>query len=105
MKKIVQMRNDIVFYIKLFPLNIHPGAYEKSKIIVCERSIKLLEDAFDKKELKGKTCNTDAVDKNIELAQRLGISGTPAYVLPDGKLSTGYRPAEELIKIITKDAR
>ncbi len=102
MKKIVEARNDIVFYIKLFPLNIHPGAYEKSKIIACEKSLKLLEDAFQKKELKGKACNTDVIDKNIELAKRLGISGTPAYILPDGRLETGYRTAEELIRLITK---
>mgnify|MGYP001773843174 CR=1 FL=1 len=102
MKKIVQMRDDIVFYIKLFPLNIHPQAYEKSKIIVCNKSLRLLEDAFEKKELKAKTCNTDVIDKNIELGRRLGISGTPAYILPDGRLETGYRPAEEFIRIITK---
>jgi len=102
MKKIVETRKDIVFFIKLFPLNIHPGAYEKSKIIVCEKSLKLLEDAFQKKEIKGRSCDTDVVDKNIELAKRLGIRGTPAYILPDGRLETGYRPAEELIRLITK---
>lgn len=96
------MREDIVFYIKLFPLNIHPGAYEKSKIIVCEKSLKLLEDAFEKKELKGKSCNTDALEKNLELGKRIGISGTPAFILPDGRIETGYRPAEELIRLITK---
>lgn len=102
MKKIIQMRDDIVFHIKLFPLPTHPQAYEKAKIILCNRSLKLLEEAFEKKELKGKTCNTDAIDKNIELGRRIGITGTPAYILPDGRIETGYRPAEELIRLITK---
>ena len=48
MKKVVRERKDIAFYIKMFPLKIHPGAYDKAKTIVCEKSLKLLEDAYQK---------------------------------------------------------
>ncbi len=104
MKTIIKKRNDIVFYIKLFPLSIHKDAYRKSRIIICERSLKLLDDAMEGKEINGRECNTDIIDKNISLANSLGISGTPAIILPDGRLISGYRTAEELIKLIDKKA-
>ncbi len=102
MKTIIKNRKDIVFYIKLFPLSIHKDAYRKSKIIVCERSLKLLDEAMEGKEIKGRECNTDIIDKNISLAKSLGITGTPAIILPDGRLISGYRTANELIKLIDK---
>jgi thiol:disulfide interchange protein DsbC len=51
MKKVVADRKDIAFYIKLFPLKSNLEAYEKSKAILCEKSLSLLEDAFAKKPL------------------------------------------------------
>ncbi|MFQ5901825.1 MAG: DsbC family protein [Thermodesulfobacteriota bacterium] len=100
-KKILKTRQDIAFYIKLFPLTeIHPEAYEKSKAIVCKRSLKLLEDAFAGKELPKPDCETDEVDKNIALAKTLGISGTPAIILPDGGVIPGYVDAPTLLNIL-----
>ncbi len=101
MKKVVEKRKDIVFLIKMFPLTkIHPEAYEKSKAIVCEKSLKLLEDAFNKKALPKPKCETDIIDKNIELAKQLGITGTPASILPDGRVLSGAVKADILIKKI-----
>ncbi len=101
MKKVVKERDDIAFYLKMYPLtSIHPDAYEKAKTIVCEKSIKVLEDAYAKKPIPSPSCETDAVDKNIELAQKLGIRGTPAIIFPNGKVRSGNTTAEELIKMI-----
>ncbi len=97
----VEERKDIVFYIKLFPLvKIHPGAYEKAKAIVCENSLALLEDAFDKKPLPKPNCETPAIDENIKLAEKLGISSLPASILPDGRMIVGYRDSKALISLI-----
>ncbi|MAD06217.1 MAG: protein-disulfide isomerase [Gammaproteobacteria bacterium] len=52
-------------------------------------------------ELKGgasvpaKTCQ-NAISDHYGLGQQLGISGTPAIVLADGRLLPGYLPAERL---------
>lgn len=102
MKKVINERKDVAFYIKMFPLNIHPGAYEKAKAIVCEKSLILLDNAFDKKELPKPKCETTAVDENIKLAQKLGISGTPALILPDGRVIPGAVEAKTLIELIGK---
>ena len=45
----------------------------------------------------------DAVDKGFELGRKIGIRGTPAIFLPDGRLLEGYVPANQLIKIIFTD--
>ncbi len=100
MKKILEERKDIVFYIKLFPLRIHPEAYEKSKAIVCENSLALLELAFDKKPLPKPKCETPIIDENIKLAEKLGISSLPVLILPDGRVIHGYRDSKTLINLI-----
>lgn len=102
MKKVVSERDDIAFYIKMFPLtSLHPEAYNKSLAIACEKSLKLLEDAFEKKPLPSPSCKTDVIDRNIELAKSLGIQGTPAIILPDGRLISGAMRAEDLISAIS----
>lgn len=101
MKKVIAERKDIAFYIKMLPLvSIHPNAYEKAKAIVCEKSLALLEDAFDKKELPKPKCETSIVEDNLKLGQKLGISGTPALIFPDGRVHSGYMDSQSLIKEI-----
>jgi thiol:disulfide interchange protein DsbC len=100
MKTVIKERKDIAFYIKLYPLPMHKEAYEKSKAIVCEKSLALLEDAFNKKELPKAKCETTVIDDNIKLAKKLGIDGTPALVLPDGRVVPGYKDAKALIELI-----
>lgn len=100
MKKIVAKRKDIAFYIKFFPLNMHKDAYWKSKSILCNRSLQMLEDNFGKKEIPRTDCKTDEIDNSIKLAASLGISGTPAIILPDGRLRDGAMPEIELTEVI-----
>ena len=99
-KKIIKERDDIAFYIKLYPLPTHPKAYDKSVSIVCSGSGKMLENAFNGKELPKPNCETDEVDNNLKLGKELGIGGTPATVLPDGRLLPGYVPAKVLLELI-----
>jgi thiol:disulfide interchange protein DsbC len=99
-KRILSERDDIAFYIKLYPLKMHKDAYRKSKAIQCEKSLQLLEDAFAKKEIPDPKCDTDEIDKNIALAQKLGITGTPTIILEDGRILRGLVKAEKLLRYI-----
>ena len=99
-KQISDKRKDIAFYIKMYPLPFHKDAYWKSKSIVCNNSLQLLQDCFDKKEIAKTDCKTDEVDDTIKFAKSLGIDGTPAIILPDGRLRMGALPEEELTKLI-----
>ena len=100
MKQIIATRKDIAFYIKMYPLEFHKDAYWKSKSIVCNNSLQLLQDCFDKKEIAKTDCKTEEIDNNLNLAKSLGITGTPAIILPDGRLRIGTMPEAELIKLI-----
>lgn len=95
-------RTDIAFYLKLFPLKTHPEAYWKARSMVCDKSVTLLEENFEKKPIPKIECDTQELDKNIKFADRNGISGTPTMVLPDGSLYEGQIEADKLIKLIDK---
>jgi len=100
MKKIIEERKDIAFYIKVYPLKNQPDAYEKSKAILCEKSLALLEDAFEKRPIPKPKCETSAVDENVRLAQKLSITNVPSVILPDGRIIPGYKDAKTLINLI-----
>lgn len=106
LKKVVEQRKDIAFYLKLYPLPMHPKAYDKSKTIVCEKNndnaLKLLEEAYAKKEIPAPSCETTIVDDNKKLASQLGITGTPTIILQDGRLVSGALQADNLIDMIDK---
>jgi len=99
-KKVVKKRKDIAFYIKLFPLPMHKEAYGKSKTILCEKSLALLDAAFEGKPVPESKCDSKEVDANIETAKKLGITGTPGIILPDGTLIPGYLESAALIDMI-----
>jgi len=100
MKKIVEERKDIAFFIKMNPLKNHPGAYEKAKAIVCEKSLVLLDDVHSGKPLPKPNCETKAVDESMKLAEKLGLSSVPTLILPDGRIMPGYKDAKTLINLI-----
>jgi len=102
LKKVVAGRKDIAFLIKMYPLPIHKDAYEKAKAIVCEKSLSLLDKAFEKKPLPKPKCKTSVVDENIKLAQSLGITGTPALIMPDGRVESGYRDAKAIEALVDR---
>jgi thiol:disulfide interchange protein DsbC len=100
MEKVVQERKDIAFYLILFPLPLHKDAYWKSKSIVCNQSLKMLEDAYAHQEILRTDCNTKEIDSNIKLAETLGITGTPTLVFADGRVHSGFIPAHQIIALI-----
>jgi thiol:disulfide interchange protein DsbC len=102
MKKVLEKRKDIAFYILLYPLPMHKDAARIAKAIQCKKSLALLEEAFEKKKIPDPTCETSAIDDNIKLGQKLGINGTPALIFPDGSNVPGAMAADDIIKKIDK---
>jgi len=100
MKQIVAKRKDIAFYIKFLPLEFHKDAYWKARSIVCNKSVKMLEDNFEKREIPKTECVTDEIENSMKLAKSLGIGGTPSLILPDGRLKIGALPEAELLDLI-----
>jgi thiol:disulfide interchange protein DsbC len=102
MKKIIEERKDIAFYIKMFPLKSHPQAFDKAKAILCEMSLKFLDDAHEKKPVPKPSCDKNLVDEHIKQGEKLGIQSVPTLILPDGRIVPGYKDAQTLINMITK---
>ncbi len=100
MKQVLRERKDVAFYLLLYPLSFHKDAYWKSKSIYCQKSVKMLEEAYARKEVLPLECDAKEIDENIKAAQSLGISGTPTLVLPDGRIHTGTLPAKQLMEFI-----
>ena len=103
MEQIVKTRKDIAFFIKMLPLPSHPHSYEKAKTIICTKSAKLLAESLAGKPLPPPVCETDQVDRNIKLAEKLHINTTPTLIFPDGKVYPGYRPVDAILAILAKN--
>jgi thiol:disulfide interchange protein DsbC len=100
LEEVVRRDPDIAFLIKLFPLKMHPNAYETSKSIICSKSMEFLEASFAGKPVPPASCDTSAVDQTLALVGDLGIRSTPTLVLPDGMVVPGYKNAEALLLLI-----
>lgn len=58
-----------------------------------------MTDAKAGKDIAEKTCS-NPIAKQYELGREMGVSGTPALVMPNGELLPGYAPAEKLIQYL-----
>jgi thiol:disulfide interchange protein DsbC len=61
--------------------------------------------AFDDWMIHGKapsapdTC-ANPLERNSQLAQSMGVTGTPAIVFPNGRLAPGYIPLDKIEKLL-----
>jgi thiol:disulfide interchange protein DsbC len=90
--------NNVTIYTFLWPI-LSNDSVDKSKAIWCSKDrAKAWEDAM----LRGtqpsgrRDCDTTALEKNAQLAQRFGIRGTPAVYLANGQQIGGYVAADKL---------
>ena len=102
LKKLVSIAPDVAVYVMLFPLPMHPGAYDKSRTVLETKNLELMDKAFEGREIPkpAKDSSKKAVDEIIAFANANGITGTPTMVMPDGKVEVGMRDAETLKKML-----
>jgi len=107
LKKLVALEPDLAIYIKLYPLKMHPHAYDKARVILGATSLALLEKSFAGGELP-KPRAKDAkkpVDETMRFAESVGINSTPTLVLPDGRIVAGYRDADAVRALLLAKPR
>lgn len=102
LKALATTAPDVAIYIIPFPLAMHPGAYDKSRAILETQNLNVLDNAFEGKEVPkpSKDASKARIDANIKFGNANGITGTPTFVLPDGKIVVGGRDAESLKKML-----
>jgi thiol:disulfide interchange protein DsbC len=90
--------NNVTIYTFMYPLPMHPDAARKSKLVWCSADpAKAWMDLMLKGKVpEGNTNCPNPVDENLALGASLGIDGTPAMILQNGKRIPGYVPAERL---------
>ena len=54
----------------------------------------------DRASIPKMTCENNPVAAQYKLGNAMGVTATPAAVLPDGQLIMGYRPASEWKKVL-----
>ncbi|QWV96047.1 DsbC family protein [Geomonas nitrogeniifigens] len=104
LKKLAALEPDLAIYIKLYPLKMHPKAYDKSRVILAQGSLELLEKSFAGEPLPTAT-DKDArkpVEETIKFAESNGIVSTPTLVLPDGKILVGYKDAAAMRELLAR---
>ena len=92
--------DNITVYTFLFPI-LSPDSTVKAKSVWCSADRGKAWEAWmiDKKAPSAAgTCDTAALDKNIELGRVLGVTGTPTIILGDGRRLPGAVPVEQLQK-------
>lgn len=75
-------------------------SYDKFVSVFCAKNRNAaITAAKAEQPLEQKTCD-NPVERQYELAKKLGVTGTPTLVLEDGMLVPGYVPAQRLIQLL-----
>ncbi|TKA90056.1 DsbC family protein [Guyparkeria sp. SB14A] len=80
-----------------------PGSkgFELSSRVACADDPKeALERAMKGNSVDAEACRNDMIEENMALSSRLGMSGTPYTILPNGAAMPGYRPANVMLQAI-----
>jgi len=102
LKKLAALEPDLAIYIMLYPLKMHPHAYDKARVILGAKSLVLLDKSFagGKLPAPGVKDAKKPVDETMRFAESVGINSTPTLVLPDGRILPGLKDAETMLKLL-----
>jgi len=95
--KELQKVKDVTIYTFLYPI-LSGDSMTKSRHIWCAENNTAAWTAwiFDGKAPEARNCNSDVVDRNVELGRKLRMTGTPVIFFADGTRIAGYRDAPAL---------
>lgn len=91
----LSQRSDVTRYVFFFPLAMHPNAEAKVRYILCAKDGRqAYEEAMSGKldDMKFTPCQDAAAEETLkahrEIGQRIGVSGTPLFLI-DGEVVGG----------------
>lgn len=96
---------NVTIYLYLFPIDqLHPQAKAKSVGVWCAADqMKAWDGLMRRNEVPTGQCE-NPVDRNIALAEAMGINGTPTVILPDGSIIPGAPSAAKLEQMLNQAA-
>lgn len=87
-----------VKYLAFPRAGVGSSAYDKLVSVWCADDKQLaMDNAKLKRQFSDKSCDNPIADQ-YQLTRKLGLSGTPALILSDGELISGYVPHADLFK-------
>ncbi|NLR76048.1 DsbC family protein [Leeia aquatica] len=95
---------DVTIYTLLYPIpQLHPDAARKSDLIWCQPNrLAAWRNWMDNKVLPEAAASCiSPLARIAETGQRWGVDGTPAIVLPDGRIMPGAYPLAEIEKALS----
>lgn len=99
--------DNITVYLFMNPIpSLHPNAEKISKQIWCSSNPyqAWTDYTLNAKDPTAKDSCNNPIEKNIELAKKLDVTGTPTFFLKDGRRVSGALPASEL-EMLLKDVK
>ncbi len=94
-------KNNVKVKVVLYPLPIHPEAKPKAVAMVCDKKgfDSLHEEVSTKNQCKeGK----EAIEKNLQFLQEIGVSGTPTVIGMNGRYIVGLPGSEEELNALVR---
>jgi len=89
-------RGITVRYLAFPRAGVGSSSYDKLVSVWCaEDKLQAMDNAKLKRQFSAKSCD-NPVASQYQLTRNLGLTGTPALILPDGELIAGYLPSEKL---------
>ncbi|HIJ80522.1 MAG TPA: DsbC family protein [Desulfuromonadales bacterium] len=102
LKQLAKIAPDVAIHVMLFPLPMHPAAFDKSRTLLETKNLEQLDNAFDGKDVPKPTKDSSkaAIEEIIKFANDNNITGTPTMIMPDGRIEVGMRDAETMKKML-----
>ena len=99
----MQRVNDVTVYMFLLPI-LGPDSVDKSKSIWCAKDkAKVWQDLMVRDTPAPRaTCDTTALDRNLELAKKYRITGTPTLFFADGARVPGAIGTPQIEKLLNE---
>jgi len=90
--------DNVTLYIFPYPLEgLHPEAVDKAVAVWCAPDrASAWADLMKTGKVPAKRDCENPIQRNIQLAQRLGINGTPTMVSADGRMLPGAAPGDRI---------
>ena len=90
--------DNVTLYIFPYPLEgLHPEAVDKAVAVWCAPDrVRAWADLMKTGKVPAKRDCENPIQRNIQLAQRLGINGTPTMVSADGRTLPGAAPGDRI---------
>jgi thiol:disulfide interchange protein DsbC len=109
LKRLLTMEPDLAVYVKIYPLNIHPKAYDKARVILAAgpKAQEMLDRAFSGANMPEPGPNDPArpVEESIRFADSIGVNSTPTLIFPDGSIVAGVMDAATIHLVMLKLGR